>query len=1096
MNITNCSTFLKDSFNRKTGDETGSARAPRAVFRALAENFRRMRKFRAIAPEMGAKVLDARRVQLHPGRVCSPTPIFGFKTQRRAAVGRMILRCAVVIGTIAVVAAAWAGLPPAQLLSARNPAVMPPAGGNGDSPDAVVSPDGRFVAFSSAACDLVPGDDRQFCLNVYLRDRASNTTVRVSLNLAGTGGGDAPSFLDQVSTNGQFVLFESGANNLAAADTNWSRDIFVRNVPAGTNILVSVATNGGPANGSSYDAAMTPDGRYVAFVSSATNLVAGGTASGIANVFESDLVAGTTTLVSVGATGSGATMATPQISPDGRYVAFFSTATGLVASASPSVSGEVYVRDCVGGTTTWASTAAAAMVQAAFGANAPTNIVSYRPRLSDDGRFVAFMSGATSVSGGAVILVYDQLASATTLVTTNALGSLTPGTSYPLAYGIAENRFGPEMTADGRFIAYASREPAAGGTNSSVHVWDSLANADGAVSTNASGVPANTISYTPVLSGNGGFVAFLSNATNLVANPVSAGFHLYLYNLQSGALQLVDVDTNGAGSTDVGNTFPSLSADGRVVVFSSPDGSLVYGDWNNAFDVFARDTVAGTNELISQRNPTLVSAVGNGLTRKSPCSLSGDGRWFVFESFANDLLPNDTNGFCDVFLQDLWTGQTTLVSAAADGTPAVGGNSYGGVISANGRYVTFASAATNLTAIPAATNLNLYRKDLQTGAIILISVSTNGTGSAAGNCWDAVISANGRYVTFLSTAQNLAPGTFSPSTTFGSVNTFWRDVNSGVTIVMNSVSTATLLPSMSADGRYVAYQTNYPTSQQVRIRDTQLGRDIYTNSATILSAAISPDGSRVLYRRTSPNQVCVDQIATRSNLLTFSSTAPVQKSGQWSSDGRYVVFAGNSNATNAVYFCDLATSNITLVSFNAANFAVANAASDMPAISGDGRYVAYRSYATDIVTGDTNPAPKIFLFDWFSGQNAILSPSQTDATPFPWISVPVISGGADNVAFLTAGSDLVENDLNRVPDAFAVRVLYHIQMTPVTAPGGTTSLTWQAVPLRTYGVQFKDNLSDPQWQDSGATISFIGNEGMATVPADQLRRFYRVAETQ
>ena len=1015
---------------------------------------------------------------------------FDQKTQRRSVVRRMMLRLAVAAAVVALAAVAGAGLPPAQLLSARNPAVAPPAGGDGDSLDAAVSPDGRFVVFSSTACDLVPGDDRQFFLNVYLRDRASNTTVRISQNLAGTAGGNASSYFSQISTNGQFVLFESGANNLAATDTNWSRDIFVCNVPAGTNILVSVAANGGPANGSSYDAAMTPDGRYVAFVSSATNLVPGDN-NGSLDVFVRDLVAGTTTLVSVGATGSGGNMATPQITPDGRYVAFFSTNTGLVASAGPSANGEIYVRDCVGGTTTWASTAAAAMVQAAFGAAAPTRIVPYRPRLSDDGRFVAFMSGAADVSKGAVILVYDQLSTTTALVTTNALGSLTPGTSYPPPYGMAENRFGPEMTPDGRFIAYASREPAAGGTNASVHVWDSLASSDTAVSTNSSGVPANTISYTPVLSGNGGFVAFLSNATNLVASPVAPGFHLYLGNLQTGALQLVDVDTNGAGSTDLGSTFPSLSADGRLITFSALDGRLVPGDWNNASDVFARDTLAGTNELISQRDPALVSAVGNGITRKSSYSLSADGRWFVFESAANDLLPNDTNGCYDVFLKDLWTGQIALVSAAADGTPARGGNSYGGVFSANGRYVVFASAATNLTAIPAATNLNIYRKDLETGSILLVSIASNGTDAAAGNCWDAVISADGRYVTFLSTAQNLAPST----STAGGANTFWRDMNSGTTVVLNSANlSTTFLPSMSIDGSYVAYQTNQ--LNQMRIRDTQLGRDVYTNSATILSAAISPDGSRVLYRRTSPDQVCVDQIATRSNLLTFSSTAPVQNSGQWSSDGRYVVFVGISNATNAVFVCDLATSNITLVSFNAANFAVANAASDMPEISGDGRYVAYRSYATDIVTGDTNPAPKVYLFDRFTGQNSVLSPSQTDATPFPWISTPVISGGADNVAFLTAGSDLVADDLNRVPDAFAVRVLYRVQMTPVTAPGGTTTLAWQAVPFRTYGVQFKNNLSDPQWQDLPASISFVGNQALVTVPVDQPSRFYRVVENQ
>jgi len=110
--------------------------------------------------------------------------------------------------------------------------------------------------------------------------------------------------------------------------------------------------------------------------------------------------------------------------------------------------------------------------------------------------------------------------------------------------------------------------------------------------------------------------------------------------------------------------------------------------------------------------------------------------------------------------------------------------------------------------------------------------------------------------------------------------------------------------------------------------------------------------------------------------------------------------------------------------------------------------------------------------------------------------VPVISSGAENVAFLSAGSDLVANDLNRVPDAFAVRVSFRIEMTPLTLPDGTTTLTWQTAPSRTYGVQFKNDLNDPQWQDLPASISFVGNEGMVTVPADQPSRFYRVVENQ
>jgi hypothetical protein len=178
------------------------------------------------------------------------------------------------------------------------------------------------------------------------------------------------------------------------------------------------------------------------------------------------------------------------------------------------------------------------------------------------------------------------------------------------------------------------------------------------------------------------------------------------------------------------------------------------------------------------------------------------------------------------------------------------------------------------------------------------------------------------------------------------------------------------------------------------------------------------------------------------------------------------------------------------------NAGPANAASDMPSISADGRFITFRSSATDIVAGDTNPVPKVYLFDRVAGTNAILCAAQTGSTPFPWISAPVISAGAENVAFLSVGPDLATNDINRVADAFAVRVLIRIQIAPVVMPGKTTTLAWQTVPLRNYQVQFKDNLTDVQWQNLPATISFVGNEGSVTVPADQPNRFYQVVEAQ
>ena len=180
-----------------------------------------------------------------------------------------------------------------QAVSSRNPNLPLPAGGNADSVSPVISADGRFVLFSSSANNLVPGDNGRLGLDIFLRDRASNTTALVSANFSGTGGGNGNSTAGQVSTNGRYVVFQSDASDLIAGDTNGISDIFVRDLQAGTNILVSVAGDGSWANGASTDPVMTPDGRFVAFVSAASNLVANDT-NGLADVFVRDLLNGAT----------------------------------------------------------------------------------------------------------------------------------------------------------------------------------------------------------------------------------------------------------------------------------------------------------------------------------------------------------------------------------------------------------------------------------------------------------------------------------------------------------------------------------------------------------------------------------------------------------------------------------------------------------------------------------------------------------------------------------------------------------------------------------------------------------------------------------
>jgi Tol biopolymer transport system component len=267
---------------------------------------------------------------------------------------------------------------------------------------------------------------------------------------------------------------------------------------------------------------MTPDGTCVVFISAATNLVAGDT-NGIPGVFVRDLITQTTSLVSVNAVGNGsppaATMNTPVITPDGRYVAFFSTATNLVPGVPATTQGEIYVRDLLAGTTIWASTNAATTVSNVLHL---ISMPSSHPVLSDDGRYVAFKTGwtnGTASPGGSgvaavIYFLYDSLNGTTTILSTNGYAP----------WANCDDVYGPAMTPDGRFVAFVQLEPgwyrdaySNYKTNySSVRLWDRQTGTNVLVSAGPDGLcPTNSTSHTPALSQDGRYVTFLSNATNL-----------------------------------------------------------------------------------------------------------------------------------------------------------------------------------------------------------------------------------------------------------------------------------------------------------------------------------------------------------------------------------------------------------------------------------------------------------------------------------------------------------------------------------------------------------------------------------------------------
>jgi Tol biopolymer transport system component len=329
------------------------------------------------------------------------------------------------------------------------------------------------VAFVSEATDLVPGDTNGVN-DVFVLDVQKGIRTRVSVDSAGNQANAATPLPEPaISGDSRFVAFVSNATNLVAGDSNNVADIFVHDRQTGATTRVSVNSSGGQANGGSSDPVISPDGRYVAFVSNAGNLVIGDT-NGKSDVFVHDRQTGVTARVSVNSSEEqgNAESINPSISADGRYVAFGSSASNLVTGDTNGVS-DVFVRDRQTGATTRVSM----NNTGTQGKNS-----SGQPSLSADGRYVAFTSEAGNLvpgdsNGTADVFVHDRQAEKTTRVgvdgdspSISGDGRFVAFRSYPLdpqvsvhdrqtqITDIAAYFFGgpPSISSDGRFVVYGS----------------------------------------------------------------------------------------------------------------------------------------------------------------------------------------------------------------------------------------------------------------------------------------------------------------------------------------------------------------------------------------------------------------------------------------------------------------------------------------------------------------------------------------------------------------------------------------------------------------------------------------------------------------
>jgi Tol biopolymer transport system component len=387
--------------------------------------------------------------------------------------------------------------------------------------------------------------------------------------------------------------------------------------------------------------------------------------------------------------------------------------------------------------------------------------------------------------------------------------------------------FYPAISADGRFIVFqsASNFGMAGVTFGRAHIFrrDTLTGTtiliDVPDSVTGSGTEGDADSITPTISGDGNRIAFASMAANLVGDDTNGVWDIYVRDVQAQTTTRVSVvsGTGAESSPSAGATLPAISQDGNVVAFASDSADLdpVISTSNGNSNIF-RHEIATVETLLVSIN----TGAGDPDGSSGSPSISADGRFIAFYSFATDLVATDANGgTADVFVTDMGpagppTRVVSLVSVKGDlgaGGEQSDADSGDPSISADGRFVAFASLATNLDTNFFTSANNIYVRDTTGMTTQLISKHTSGSQANAGG-QQPWISGDGRYVAFLSGSDNLVD-----NDTNGQPDAFWRDTVKGVTLRISvrtnggqatgGASNFSTRIALSADGRFATYSS-------------------------------------------------------------------------------------------------------------------------------------------------------------------------------------------------------------------------------------------------------------------------------------------------
>jgi Tol biopolymer transport system component len=939
----------------------------------------------------------------------------------------------------------------------------------GNSRAAALSADGRYLVFLSDAPNLVAGQvDDNLSDDVFLYDRATGTTTLVSHTASSpTTAGGRGSETPVISADGRFVAFASAARDLTLpADPGALRDVFLWDRLSGAVTLVSRSrTVGIPGDGESLHPSISADGRYVAFASAAKNLVSRvSDFNQLPDVFLYDRQTGRTSLVSRSAASAGQTSDRsadfPAVSGDGRYVAYLSNSSNLVAGQSGGglYAHAVFVYDRVAGTTVLASHRAESRTA--------VDDECLPPQISAGGDVVAYLSYSAHLVAGQMddndqpdLFLSVRSSGATTLVS-HAAGAP--------ARAASEGADGFALSADGAFVAFDARPsdllPGDGGFGENVFLFERATGAITLVSRSAAS-PSRTGNSDSVLgpggiSSDGGQIAFWSGASDLAeSSPDGPG--VFVYDRRAGSFRRAGTAT----STDtlLDEVTPVLSADGAWTAFGSDAAATEGGlrDLNGLSDIYLYGRSLGGAELISRRAPGLPSKTPLGESRAG--GLSDDGRYAVLTSEGANVLPRvtDSNGGADVLLYDRALKTTTLVSRSF-ATPQRTGSSasFSPRLSADGRYVAYLSDATDLTAdaVPADLfNRNVFMYDRVSGANTLVTRPIT-PGRSGGRTLDAVISADGSTLAVTSTESALLPGQTGDNSD-GQIFLFNR-ATGAVSLVTHAFGSPLALSrgggggaSISGDGRFVAFYSGAVDLFSPAVEEGDVSVCLYDRSAGTVSriaelgftntsrfpTAISRDGRYVAFASDSeslvPGQIdrpsttdlfLYDRATGALKLVSHAPGAPLTATGgvsgqaAFSADGHLLVFdtaglpvAGQRDPgdQNGVFLYDTASGVLTAAGTGNAPFDPSGPETNL-AVSPGGRYVAF----LDLPLLRQDPSgfaveEDVYLYDRSTRQTTLVSAA--GAAPANGTSNgPLFVSDTGVVLFGSAASNLVPGDFN------------------------------------------------------------------------------------